>query len=219
VEERQHHRCAGERGQILPLIALLMAAAAAAVLALGVLGSQTVSLAEATTAADTAALAGASSGAAIADAVATANDAELIDFERLDGGDVRVRIERDGVRATARARAIRSARGDVVGLAPAMRAALRRAEALLGRPVPVSSGYRSPAQQRRLWQRRAANPYPVAAPGTSMHERGLAIDVPASFVSTLVAVASEAGLCRPLPRTDPVHFELCGEGFTPRAHG
>lgn len=219
MEERQHHRCAGERGQILPLIALLMAAAASAVLALGVLGSQAVSLAEATTAADTAALAGASSGAVGADAVAAANDAELVDFERLDGGDVRVRVERDGVRATARARAIRSARDAGGGLAPPMRAALRRAEALLGRSVPVSSGYRSPAQQRRLWQRRATNPYPVAAPGTSMHERGLAIDVPASFVATLAAVAREAGLCRPLPRTDPVHFELCGEGFTPRARG
>ena len=219
MEERQHHRCAGERGQILPLVALLMAAAACAVLALGVLGTQTVMHARATTAADTAALAAASSGAVEADAVAAANDAELVDLERLEGGDVRVRVERDGVRATARARAIRSAPNGGGGLAPAMRAAVRRAEGLLGRPIPVSSGFRSAAQQHRLWQRRASNRYPVAAPGTSMHERGLAIDVPVAFVPVLLPVASEAGLCRPLPRTDPVHFELCGRGFTARARG
>ena len=219
MEERQHHRCAGERGQILPLVALLMAAAACAVLALGVLGTQTVLHAQATTAADAAALAAVSAGAVDAEVVAAANGAELVDIERLEGGDVRVRVVRDGVLATARARAVRAAPNDARGLAPAMRAAVRRAEGLLGRPVPVTSGQRSATQQRQLWQRRATNPYPVAAPGTSMHERGLAIDVPVAFVPELVAVASEAGLCRPLPRTDPVHFELCGRGFTARARG
>ena len=42
-----------------------------------------------------------------------------------------------------------------------------------------------------------------------MHERGLAIDVPRTFVATLRAVAAAVGLCQPLPVSDPVHFELC----------
>jgi hypothetical protein len=95
------------------------------------------------------------------------------------------------------------------GLAPAMLGAIARAEQLLGRELPIASGRRTEAEQRRLWEARHANPYPVAPPGTSMHEQGLAIDIPAGFVATLLAVAADAGLCRPLPGTDPVHFELC----------
>ena len=35
------------------------------------------------------------------------------------------------------------------------------------------------------------------------------LDVPTAFLPTLLPVAQAAGLCRPYPRTDPVHFELC----------
>ncbi|MBA2282412.1 MAG: D-alanyl-D-alanine carboxypeptidase family protein, partial [Acidimicrobiia bacterium] len=88
-------------------------------------------------------------------------------------------------------------------------AALDRADALLGAPVPVVSGFRSRAEQEALWAARATNPYPVAPPGTSMHEHGLAIDVPSSFAPTLLAVAATAGLCQVLPQSDPIHFEPC----------
>jgi hypothetical protein len=90
-----------------------------------------------------------------------------------------------------------------------MLASLARADDLLGRPVPVVSGLRSRAEQERLWARRATNRYPVARPGTSAHERGMAVDVAASFAPTLARVAAETGLCRPLPDSDPVHFEPC----------
>ena len=63
-------------------------------------------------------------------------------------------------------------------LAPAMLAALDRADHLLGRSVPVVSGYRSRAEQEALWNRRSPIPQAVAPPGTSLHEVGLAIDVP-----------------------------------------
>jgi uncharacterized protein YcbK (DUF882 family) len=102
-----------------------------------------------------------------------------------------------------------SGTGATKGLAPAMRAALARAEQLLGAPVPITSGFRSAEAQAALYANRAANPYPVAAPGSSMHERGLAIDVPADFVPRLLAVASRAGLCQPYPADDPIHFEVC----------
>jgi hypothetical protein len=75
--------------------------------------------------------------------------------------------------------------------------------------VPVASGLRTRAQQQALWDRRHTNPYPVARPGTSRHERGQAVDVPRSFVPRLMAVAGAAGLCQPMPQTDPVHFEVC----------
>lgn len=96
------------------------------------------------------------------------------------------------------------------GLAPAMVTSLERAGMLLGEPVPITSGYRSPGDQQALWEQRHTNPYPVAPPGSSMHERGLAIDVPADYVSRLLAVADQVGLCQTLPASDPVHFEVCG---------
>lgn len=67
----------------------------------------------------------------------------------------------------------------------------------LGGSAQVVSTYRSPARQQKIWndcQRRAgtANPckYPVARPGSSMHERRLAFDVfvtPASLYPILGA--------------------------------
>jgi uncharacterized protein YcbK (DUF882 family) len=94
-------------------------------------------------------------------------------------------------------------------LDPRLTAAVARAERLLGRPIPITSGFRSRDEQASLWARRAVNAYPVAPPGASAHERGMAIDVPASFVDTLVSVAGRVGLCHPYPANDPVHFELC----------
>ncbi|HEX4979840.1 MAG TPA: M15 family metallopeptidase [Acidimicrobiales bacterium] len=209
----------GDAGQAIPLVVLLLVAAAGTLLVLGAYGHQLLRQARVQTAADAAALAGAASGARAAHVVAEANGATMVDFERLPGGDVRVRVEREGARAGARARAELSAPPTGGGLAPAMRAALARAEQLLGRPVPVVSGRRSPVEQRRLWERRADNRYPVAPPGSSQHERGLAIDVPTGFVQSLLEVGPQAGLCQPLPRSDPVHFEVCGGGFTRGAEG
>jgi hypothetical protein len=203
-----------ERGQVLPLVALLVVLAGVACLGLGRIGGAAVARAQAVTAADAAALAGAADGRAAALDAAAWNGGHLVTFEEL-GTDVRVRVELRGARASARARraadfgAVGTGAASGEGLAPVMRAALARAEALLGTPVPVTSGYRSRAQQAALYARRASNPYPVAAPGTSRHELGLAVDVPLSFVPRLLSVAPSVGLCQPYPRTDPVHFEIC----------
>lgn len=40
----------------------------------------------------------------------------------------------------------------------------------------ITSGLRTRGQQQRLWENRAANRYPVARPGTSDHEKGIAFD-------------------------------------------
>jgi len=209
-----------ERGSVAPLLAVLVVAAGAAALGLGKIGGAAVARAQARTAADAAALAGAADGEQAARAMASANGARLVAYAE-EGNDTQVAVVLGRARASARARresgrrwsssapgALAARRSD--GLAPAMLAALARAEQLLGRPVPISSGYRSPGEQASLWARRASNPYPVAPPGTSMHELGLAVDVPLSFVPTLVAIAPEVGLCHPYPDTDPVHFEVCG---------
>jgi D-alanyl-D-alanine carboxypeptidase/Putative Flp pilus-assembly TadE/G-like len=205
-------------GQIVPLAAALVALCCVALLALAPVARALDDRAQARTAADAAALAGAAAGERTAREVAGANGADLLEIER-NGDDVVVQVRVGEVEAYARARATRrpvdaggtaGAGGRRSGLAPAMLAALARADGLLGRPVTVVSGLRSRSQQEALWRRRATNPYPVARPGTSDHERGLAIDVPRAEVGDLLRVARAAGLCQPLPVTDPIHFIVCG---------
>lgn len=198
-----------QRGQVLPLVALVLVLVGGACLVLARLGAIAVARARAVAAADTAALAGAVHGESAARRVAQANGAELQSFERVGRKDVRVRVGVGPARGRARARPVHSPGNGAGDLAPALRAALDRAARLLGRPVPITSGFRSAAEQAALFARRALLPYPVAPPGRSMHERGLAVDVPTAFLPTLLPVAQSAGLCRPYPRTDPVHFELC----------
>lgn len=208
-----------DRGQILPLVALLVLTAGLAALWIGKLGGAAAARAQARTAADAAALAGVLHGRSAAKSIAEANRARLVHFESR-GNEAFVRVELGHAVATARARK-RAGAVDVDpwsltgtparrGLAPQLQAALARAGALLGRPVPITSGYRSPAEQARLYARRATNPFPVARPGFSAHERGLAVDVPSAFVPQLRRVAGSVGLCQPYPVADPVHFELCG---------
>jgi hypothetical protein len=214
-------RSGNDGGQIVPLAAALVGLCCVALLALVPVARTLDDRARARTAADAAALAGAADGERTAREVAVANDADLLEIDR-NGDEVVVQVRVGGVEAYARARATRqavddgaggpagAAGGRRAGLAPAMLAALARADGLLGRPVTVVSGLRTRFQQEALWERRATNPYPVARPGTSDHERGLAIDVPRTDVADLRRVARAAGLCQPLPTTDPIHFIVCG---------
>ena len=205
-----------EQGSTLPFMALAIVLAGVIVVLLGRVGGAATARAGARSAADAAALAGAAAGRSAAVELARANGAELLSYEEI-GLDTKVRVRLGIAEATGRARR----RGDrdggggsgtTKGLAAAMRAALARAEQLLGGPVPITSGWRSTERQAELYASRAANPYPVAPPGSSMHEKGLAIDVPADFVPRLLAVAPKAGLCQPYPADDPIHFEVCRSG-------
>ena len=207
-----------DRGQATPLAVAMVAVVLVALVGLVPFGRALADRAHARTAADAAALAGAAEGEGGARALAEANGAVLLSFERR-GVEVVVRVRVGRADAYARARATGVPRpagqgrsgdgGDRAGLAPAMLAALARADGLLGRPVPVVSGLRTRAEQESLWAHRHTNPYPVARPGTSDHERGLAIDVPRTEVPAVLSVASAAGLCQPLPDSDPVHFVVC----------
>ena len=92
-----------QRGQALPLMAVVVALAALVVLGLGRLGAVVVARAEAQTAADAAALSGAIHGRASAEALAGANGGRLVSWVAA-GAEVEVVADVRGERARARAR-------------------------------------------------------------------------------------------------------------------
>ncbi len=184
-----------ECGQVLPLVTLVIVLVGMACLAAGKLGGAAVARAQAVTAADAAALAGAAAGRTAALEAATANGGRVTGYQEA-GAAARVEVELG--RATASAQARRSGGAGTTtgaGHAPAMRAALARAAQLLGRTVPVAA---------------PLDDVPPPGDAAILHQRGLAVDVPAPFVASLAPVAARAGLCQPYPTVHPVHFEVCG---------
>ena len=160
-----------ERGQVLPLLAVVILLAGLATAAVVRFGAVAIDCARASTAADAAALAGAANGEDEAKAVAAANGGHLVTYEEL-GDDSRVRVAVGRVSATARAR--RSGGGlddrlppDRRGVAPAMAAALARADQIIGGHVPV----------------------------TQVHRPGLAVEVAPEIARRLEALTTETGLC------------------------
>jgi uncharacterized membrane protein len=92
-----------DRGQVSPLVAVVVMGAAVAVLVIAHLGGVVVDRTRARNAADAAALAGATDGRSAAEEVARANGAVLEGWRQIDGAtEVTVRVGR--ARATARAR-------------------------------------------------------------------------------------------------------------------
>ncbi|HET7487943.1 MAG TPA: pilus assembly protein TadG-related protein [Acidimicrobiales bacterium] len=180
-----------ERGQVLPLVTMVVVLAGVLCLAVGRLGGAAVDRARADTAADAAALAGAAGDRKDAAALAAANGGRLTSFERR-GTDTRVEVAVGPAIASARARAAATQGGP----APALRAVLARAGQLLGRPVPTTAPVPGT---------------PLPGDAAEAHRRGTAVDVPPSFVALLAPLAGELGLCQPYSLSHPVHFELCGQ--------
>lgn len=79
----------------------------------------------------------------------------------------------------------------------------------VGESGRLTSGFRSYEEQAALYANRGSNRYPVARPGFSQHERGLAADIAGSqrFMEYVHAHAAEYGLNFP-HANDPVHVQL-----------
>ena len=154
------------------------------------------------------------------------NEARLIDCDCVQGAtEMEVEVVLDGF--TARARAVieldklapapMSLPGSTTGLQPAMKLALDRLiEAANGR-VHLASSTRSTVRQTELWNEaleRYGDPEIaddwVARPGTSNHEKGLAVDL-GGDMGLAVRLVDELGLPLWRPMSwEPWHFELTG---------
>jgi D-alanyl-D-alanine carboxypeptidase len=84
-----------------------------------------------------------------------------------------------------------------------------------GKKMQVNSAFRDSKDQQRLWDEsvRAGRPgvgptgKTIAQPGTSRHERGLAIDVQQYTDPFLIRNMNKNGLHNPFKTSDPVHFQ------------
>src|SRR5207245_673114 len=97
-------------GQVTPLVAVLVLAAALTVVVLGQLGGRVVERAQARTAADAAALAGAAEGQEVAKIIAQRNQAELVGWDD-DGTFVEVVVTVGDAQARARAERVHDRQG------------------------------------------------------------------------------------------------------------
>ena len=73
-----------------------------------------------------------------------------------------------------------------------------------GKPLPITSGYRTTEEQAKLFANRGSNPNLVAPPGASKHEVGNAADISSTVPSSFL---DRFGLHRPYGSKDPVHVE------------
>ncbi|MDP9069634.1 MAG: D-alanyl-D-alanine carboxypeptidase family protein [Actinomycetota bacterium] len=153
---------------------------------------------------------------------AAANGARLVECRCEPGATaVQVRVTLDGVVAEARAIFDPEALMPVdlayagEGLHPVLQRAVDELIRAARGAVHVVSGRRSTERQSVLWAHalaRYGDPEVaddwVARPGTSMHERGLAVDLGGN-VELAAEIAAQLGLPlhRPLPN-EPWHFEL-----------
>lgn len=76
--------------------------------------------------------------------------------------------------------------------------------------LQITSVRRSKTEQLKLWNNRHNNPYPVAPPGTSRHELGLAWDMvgPPEVLKVAGAVWESWGGTWGGRFNDPIHFEV-----------
>ncbi len=96
--------------------------------------------------------------------------------------------------------------------APELLARLEALAARRGETLHVTSGLRTLAEQQRLYDARATNPFPVARPGTSLHHAGRAADVTIggrAIQDVVPAGELRAAGLEPLAG-DAVHVELPG---------
>ena len=74
-----------------------------------------------------------------------------------------------------------------------------------GEDLPIISGYRTTDEQKKLYMDRLKGMNPVAAPGTSRHESGNALDLHPRVPDSLL---TQVGLHRPLGKADIPHVQI-----------
>jgi len=107
---------------------------------------------------------------------------------------------------------------DVSGLHPSVQSRFRAMAdeyyQMTGNQIKVTSARRTTQQQIKLYQDYidGRSKLPAAKPGTSLHERGLALDIDAKQAQDLhlSGLLQKHGFTWPMPQRDPVHIQTQG---------
>jgi hypothetical protein len=75
----------------------------------------------------------------------------------------------------------------------------------------IGSDYRSNAEQAQMYANRGSNPFPVAPPGQSMHNEGLAFDA-GDLPSRIASYLEQNGWYNGASFGDPVHYSYGSKG-------
>ena len=101
--------------------------------------------------------------------------------------------------------------GVSTGLAQALQMAAAEYNQITGKTVEVTSAVRDSAKQAELYQAyvEGRSKFPAAPPGTSKHERGLAVDISQAVADDMdrMGLLKKYGRARPVAN-DPVHLEV-----------
>jgi len=105
------------------------------------------------------------------------------------------------------------------GLAPNLQqsilTAAKQFKESTGKTLTINSAARTPEKQKELYDKWIAGGkkgMPVAPPGSSLHEKGQAVDIQEGVSSSAAVAALNAqGLFQTVPK-DPVHFQAYGDG-------
>jgi hypothetical protein len=97
--------------------------------------------------------------------------------------------------------------------------AAKEFNSMTGSKIAINSAKRDSEDQQRLWDESVTagrtgftdKGMPIGKPGTSKHERGLAVDIQNYNDPTAVAAMNKQGLFQTVPK-DPVHFEMARFG-------
>lgn len=86
--------------------------------------------------------------------------------------------------------------------------ALQKVQMKLYKKIPFNTAYRTYDEQVCLWNKYGRNPSRVAPPGTSKHNKGLAVDIDSTFAAQNAPLMRQYNLCQRVAG-EPWHFELC----------
>jgi hypothetical protein len=111
-----------------------------------------------------------------------------------------------------------SLKGDTTGLDPELHKRLMAAAEVYGKPLTINSGFRSYEKQKAEYDKSVAAGTPgvgpggmlVAKPGSSNHERGMAVDIQEYRDPKAVEALKSQGLVQRYGNADAVHFEIAG---------
>ena len=104
-----------------------------------------------------------------------------------------------------------SLKGDTSGLDSELQKRLMAASEVYGKPLTITSGFRTSDKQKELYEayKSGRSKFPAAPPGSSKHERGMAVDIGEYQDPAAVRALASQGLMQTVSG-DPVHFEVPG---------